>query len=69
MMGCTFATKKELKGAKGECIRDFIQETSIFGKEYKPNLEGVPVVGPDAYTKRKWFAQIWIKDDILIKVT
>lgn len=62
-----FPTKKSLKAFIGQNIAGRIVETSMFGTEYKPTLDGPPVVGPSLY-KRKWFAQIWVKDDILVKV-
>lgn len=60
-----FKTKKELKQAVGT-KPDFI-ETSFFGPEYKG--DGVyPVVGPDPYTARNWFAQITITNGLISKV-
>jgi hypothetical protein len=68
MMVCTFRHKKDLKAAVGTDIRDRIQETSMFGREYDSNLSGVAVVGPGAY-ERKWYAQIWVENNILRKAT
>lgn len=67
MMACNCKTKKELKVLIGTDIRDRLIETSMFGKEYKPDMQGVPIVGPGAY-QRKWYAQIWVKDNMLWKV-
>ena len=67
MIACTFRTKKDLKAAKGTDIRHKLQETSLFGKEYNENMQGVPIVGPGPY-ERKWYAQIWIEKHILTKV-
>jgi hypothetical protein len=43
-----------------------IIETSMFGPELKDNGRFC-VVGPDPY-KRKWFAEIEVKDGIIVKV-
>jgi len=60
-----FKTKKELKQAVGT-KPDFI-ETSYFAPEYKG--DGVyPVVGPNPYTARNWFAQITITNGLISKV-
>lgn len=59
MMGALYATKKELKEAIGQPLR--YQETNIFGPEYKADGKFV-VVGPDAYTNRKWFAEVVMKE-------
>jgi hypothetical protein len=62
MMGATYKTKKELKENIGKELR--YQETSIFGSEYKS--DGVfCVVGPDAYTNRKWYASVTMENDII----
>jgi len=39
----------------------------MFGEEYKSNGT-FAVVGPDAYTNRKWYATITMEDDIIKKV-
>jgi hypothetical protein len=48
-----YKTKKELKESIGEEFG--FTETSMFGPEYDP--------------KRKWFAQVWLKDGKIVKVT
>ncbi|MAH49654.1 hypothetical protein CMI37_27775 [Candidatus Pacearchaeota archaeon] len=70
MLAIGFDTKKELKLAVGTNIQDRIIETSIFGAEYSKDMIGSAVVvsrQPDKI--RKSFAQIWVKDHILTKVS
>jgi hypothetical protein len=70
MLGIRFKTKKELKAMKGKDISEFIIETSMFGREYDGNNQGSPVcVSLDPHTVRNVFAQIWVTDNILTKVT
>ena len=65
MLVAIYPTKKILKSSVGETLR--YKETSIFRKEYK--TDGTfPVVGPDAY-KRKWYAQVTMKNNKIEKVT
>jgi len=61
----TYKTKKELKQAVGQELR--YVETSMFGAEYKENGTFC-VVGPCAYTKRTWFAEVTMKDGKIAKV-
>ncbi len=65
MLGANYQTKKELKENIGKSL-DYI-ETSLFGSEYKSNGT-VTVVGPDAYTNRKWFATVILENDLIKKV-
>jgi len=65
MMGASYSTKKELKENIGKPLR--YVETSLFGSEYKDDGEFV-VVGPDAYTNRKWYAKVTMKDGLIEKV-
>lgn len=67
MMGVYgYAKKKDLKASVGKRLQ--YVETSMFGTEYQEN--GInTVVGPDAYTKRDWYAQVTVKDGIITKVT
>ena len=66
MLGVYYPTKKELKQNIGKKL-NFV-ETSLFGREYKQN--GVlTVVGPNPFNNRKYYAQVTIKDDLIIKVT
>lgn len=56
------AIKRAIKGEAGSDPRllDFwshVQETSLFGSEAKVPGENI-VVGPDAYTDRRWFATL-----------
>jgi len=66
MMGATYKTKKLLKAAIGEPLN--YVETSLFGAEYSPDMSGVAVVGPSP-TLRKWYAQVWLTDGLITKVT
>jgi len=43
-------------------------ETSAFGSEYKRD-GSFPVVGPDPYTKRNWYATVTMEDGLIKKVT
>ena len=61
-----FKTKKELKEKGIGNVPEFI-ETSMFGQEYKGDGKYV-VVGPDPYRDRKWFAEVEVKDDKIVKV-
>lgn len=67
MLGVSgYKTKKELKASIGKSLH--YVETSMFGVEYNPNMQGTAVVGPSPY-ERKWFAQVWLKDGIITKVS
>ena len=65
MLGASYPTKKSLRESIGKPLRYI--ETSMFGPEYKSNGT-FGVVGPDPYTNRKWFAEVTMKDDIIVKV-
>ena len=65
MMGASYRTKKELKAAIGQPLR--YEETSMFGPEYKDNGRFC-VVGPSPY-ERKWFAEVTMKDGLILKVS
>lgn len=65
MMGATYATKKELKKNIGKPLR-FV-ETSMFGQEYKAD-GSFCVVGPCAYTSRKWYAQVTMSNGLIQSV-
>lgn len=75
MMGYTAPSKKAIKDAikarkegtlmASNNVLDFrmnVQETSIFGREQKVPGENT-VVGPDAYTSRKWFATLTVDEN------
>ena len=67
MMGISgYTTKKQLKAGIGT-VPSFI-ETSHFGNEYKGD-GAYPVVGPDPYTSRKWYAEVTVEGGIITKVT
>ena len=61
-----YKTKKELKASVG--TRLSYRETSLFGEEYKSDGTFC-IVGPCAYTNRKWFAEVTMKDDLIARVT
>lgn len=57
--------KKDLIKAVGTILH--YEETSVFGLEFKPN--GInTVVGPDAYRKRDWFAEVICENGRIVKV-
>lgn len=67
-MGYTAPSKKAIKDAiknvegSDQNLLKFwnnVQETSFFGSESKVPGENI-VVGPDAYTNRKWFATLTV---------
>jgi hypothetical protein len=67
MMGASgYKTKKDLKAAVGKRLR--YVETSLFGAEYKSNGTFC-VVGPCAYTNRKWYASVTMENDLIKKVS
>jgi len=63
-----FATKKALKQAvlEGIVSRRRLLETSIMGPEFKGDGT-YPIVGPSPYN-RKWYAQVTIKDEQIVRV-
>jgi hypothetical protein len=68
-MGYTAPSKKAIKdaiaGTGNPRLVDFyrnVQETSMFGSEARVPGENI-VVGPDAYTSRKWFATLTVDAD------
>ena len=65
MMGASYPTKKALKESIGKSLR--YVETSMFGTEYKANGT-FTVVGPDAYTNRKWYATVTMENGLIKKV-
>lgn len=65
MMGASYKTKKALKESIGQRLK--YVETSMFGQEYKSNGTFC-VVGPCAYTNRKWYAQVTMENDLIKKV-
>ena len=65
MMGANYKTKKDLKLAVGKELR--YVETSMFGPEFKAN-GSFCVVGPCAFTKRSWYAQVSMKDGLIASV-
>ena len=66
MMGASYKTKKDLKAAIGEPLR--YVETSFFGPEYKTDGK-ITVVGPCAYTNRKWYATVTMVNGLISKVS
>ena len=65
MMAANYPTKKALKESVGNELR--YEETSMFGAEYVSNGKFC-VVGPSPY-QRKWFAQVTMADDKIVKVS
>ena len=65
MMGASYKTKKELKAAIGQALK--YEETSFFGAEYR-STGTFCVVGPSPNV-RKWFAEVTMKDDKIVKVS
>lgn len=66
MLVAPYKTKKMLKESVGRYL--IYEETSIFGREYRPDSV-LTVVGPGAY-ERKWYAQVTVDaDGIITKVT
>ena len=60
-----YPTKKALKESVGKRLQ--YRETSIFGIQYKSN--GQFVVADGFTGKRKWFASVTMKDDLIHKVS
>lgn len=66
MLGVSgYRTKRDLKASIGQPLQ--YVETSIFGSEFKPTGSNV-VVGPDAYVKRSWYAQVECRDGLIVNV-
>lgn len=65
MLGATYKTKKLLKESVGQSLR--YVETSMFGAEYNPNGKFC-VVGPSPY-ERKWYAEVTMRDGLILKVS
>jgi hypothetical protein len=67
-MAASYKTKKALKESVGQELR--YVETSMFGNEMPSdgNVSGIAVVGPSPY-ERKWFAQVWTKNFVIVKVS
>lgn len=66
MMGVYgYKAKKDLKASVGKPLN--YVETSIFGPEYKEN-GSFCVVGPCAYTNRKWFATVVMENGLVKSV-
>lgn len=64
MMSANYPTKKALKECVGQRLK--YTETSIFGAEFTENGKFC-VVGPSPY-ERKWFAEVTMKDGLILKV-
>jgi hypothetical protein len=63
-MSANYPTKKALKECVGQRLK--YTETSIFGAEFTENGKFC-VVGPSPY-ERKWFAEVTMKDGLILKV-
>ena len=64
-MEALYPTKKALKESVGKRLQ--YRETSIFGIQYKSN--GTITVADGCTGKRKWFASVTMKDDLIHKVS
>jgi len=64
MIAATYKTKKELRENVGKPLK--YVETSMFGKEYV-STGHFAVVGPGPYD-RKWYAEVHMKDDLIVRV-
>lgn len=60
-----YKTKKQLRGSVGQQLQ--YVETSLFDSEFKSNGSNV-IVGPDAYRKRDWYAEVTCSNGIIVKV-
>jgi hypothetical protein len=66
MIGASgYKTKKLLKASVGEPLN--YVETSIAGAEYTPDGRFC-VVGPCAYTSRKWYATVTMENGLIKRV-
>jgi len=64
MLAANYKTKKELKENVGKPLK--YTETSLYGREYTENGK-FAVVGPSPYV-RKWYAEVTMKEGLIIKV-
>ena len=64
-MEALYPTKKALKESVGKRLK--YRETSNFGIQYKSN--GTITVADGFTGKRKWFANVTMKDDLIAKVS
>lgn len=64
MLQAIYKTKKALKESIGKPLK--YRETSIFGEEY---ISSGKFAVADYSPKRSWFAQVTMKDDLIIKVS
>lgn len=63
-----YPSKKELKAAVGQRLK--YQETSLFGNEYRSNCVLTVANRPHITgIGREFFAQVTVKDDVIVKVT
>lgn len=63
MLQVFYKTKKDLKASIGEAL--LYRETSVFGLEYKAT--GTFVVA-DGSPRRSWYAEVTMKDHLIVKV-
>ena len=64
MLAANYKTKKLLKESVGEPL--LFTETSLFGEEYQATGK-LYVVGPAPYDRR-WYAEVWMSEGLIIKV-
>ena len=63
MLQAMYKTKKELKESIGKRLN--YQETSLFGLEYQATGSFCVADGSHA---RKWFAEVFMENDLIVKV-
>jgi hypothetical protein len=63
-MQAHYKTKKELKASIGQPLR--YSETSFFGVEYKANGQFCVA---DSSPRRSWFANVTMRDGLILKVS
>lgn len=62
MLGADYKTKKDLKANVGKPLHYI--ETSFYGVEFKENGK-FPVVGPDPFKNRKWYATVEMENGLI----
>lgn len=73
MLGLKVASKAVVKKAIKEgnpiVASRYIQETSLFSQAEFNGDGKYTIVGPDAYTNRKFYGEITVKEGKIIKIT
>jgi len=72
MLGFRYPSKKALREAiaAGKLVRfsSHVQDSSVVRPEYTGDDGNYPVVGPDAYNSRKWYATLEVKDNLVVRI-